>query len=288
MSPAPDWFTRYVSISPQSARTLVDNVDIHYLHWQNPGKPGLVFVHGHAAHAHWWDFIAPAFKDSHDIVAIDLSGAGDSGHRDLYTAAGFAKEIVSVADAAGLHQPCVVGHSFGGSMTRIAAHLHPDKLGSIVLVDSALPTTRSSRDTPAMPRTRVRHYPSIPEGMRRFRLRPPQPATHDYIIEHIAKHSLTEAAEGFRFKLDQAVFAKMTEKADFPTAAQMVRDLTIPASFIYGEKSRFFPAPAVDGLKALFAPASLAGIPNAYHHVFLDEPLAFIEALRALIGPITD
>ena len=105
-------------------------------HCTAPGKPGLMLVHGHAAHAHWWDFIAPAFAGDFDVVAIDLSGAGDSDHRESYTAARFGEEIVSIIEAAELTSPTVVGHSFGGTLTRIAAHLSPDAMQSVVIVDS--------------------------------------------------------------------------------------------------------------------------------------------------------
>ena len=279
----PDWFKQYLSVKPTHHTCRVKGATIAYQHWKNPGRPGLLFVHGHAAHAHWWDFIAPAFAPDYDIVAIDNSGSGDSDHREAYSAALFAQEIVECAHSADLGSPIVVGHSFGGTMTRIAAHLYPDQLDSIVIVDSALPSKKSSREPLPMPRVRSRFYESLEQGKRRFRLRPPQPCDNQFILDYIAGHSLQETPEGFKFKLDGAVFAKMSLAEDFPPAADMVRDMKIPVGFIYGEKSRFFPPSIAEALGLILDSALIRAVPDAYHHVFLDQPLRFIEALKDLL-----
>lgn len=76
--------------------------DIHYLAWGPEGAPGLVFVHGGAAHAHWWSFLVPLLADDHRVAALDLSGHGDSGRRDEYTLDAWCDEVLAVAnDAAG-------------------------------------------------------------------------------------------------------------------------------------------------------------------------------------------
>lgn len=274
-------------MKPKQHSCQVEGATIAYQHWKNPGKPGLLFVHGHAAHAHWWDFIAPAFISDYDVVAIDNSGSGDSDHREEYSAALFAQEIVSCIQAAGLNSCIVVGHSFGGTMTRIAAHLYPDQLKSIVIIDSALPAKKSSREPIPMPKVRPRFYESLEQGKRRFRLRPPQPCDNKFILDYIAGYSLQETPKGFKFKLDGAVFAKMSLAEEFPAAADMVSGMQIPVGFIYGEKSRFFPPAIADGLGSILDSTLIRAVPNAYHHVFVDQPLAFIEALKDLLPQLS-
>ena len=202
-------------MKPEHHSCQVEGATIAYQHWKNPGKPGLLFVHGLAAHAHWWDFIAPAFISDYDVVAIDNSGSGDSDHREEYSAALFAREIVECIDAAALNSTIVVGHSFGGTMTRITAHLYPDHLNSIVIVDSALPPKKSSREPLPMSKVRSRYYESLEQGKRRFRLRPPQPCDNKFILDYLAGHSLKKTPEGFKFNLDGALFAKMTPTEEF-------------------------------------------------------------------------
>ena len=273
---APDWFQNYTTLPRNDHWITVAGASIHYHSWNHDeAKPGLLFVHGHAAHAHWWDFIAPAFMDKYRVAAMDMSGAGDSDHRDTYSARVFAEEIYRVAQTLG-DNTIIVGHSLGGTMTRVCGHLYGEHLGGIVIVDSNISSSRGKRSPPPMPRKKDRVYPSIESGMRRFRLRPAQPAPPEYVMRYIAEHSLGRTDTGYRFKLDPAVFAKMQEPAtELPNAVTMIREMVCPVGFIYGENSIFFPQENVERLKSLFAEDLLIGIPNAHHHLFLEQPENF-------------
>src|SRR5665213_2379034 len=56
--PAPQWFERIAAIAPESCFVEVEGAKIHFLRWGDRSKPGLLLVHGNAAHAYWWSFIA--------------------------------------------------------------------------------------------------------------------------------------------------------------------------------------------------------------------------------------
>ena len=287
----PDWFLSAVSTERQDHYINIAGAKIHYQTWSNSDKQGLLFVHGHAAHAHWWDFIAPHFIEDFAVGAIDMSGNGDSEHREQYGVQLFAEEIITVArqvNKATGRKPILVAHSFGGSMSRIAAHLHGDQLGGLVLVDSMISNKKVDREPPVMPKQKDRVYDSLDAAKRRFRLRPPQPRPAVYILDYIAEHSLRHDQQGYRFKLDPAVLAKMdpNEAIDLPDAATMVKQLNIPTAFIYGEESRFFPTGSHKYLTSLFDEAAIAMIPDAHHHVFLDNGPAFISALKKMLTVI--
>jgi pimeloyl-ACP methyl ester carboxylesterase len=55
----------------------------------------VVLVHGGSAHRHWWDHIAPVIARDHGVVAIDLSGHGDSDRRPVYNFEAWAGEVVA-------------------------------------------------------------------------------------------------------------------------------------------------------------------------------------------------
>ena len=78
---APDWFRRALAVPFEQGEVAVDGAIVRFLAWGEPGRRGLVFVHGGGAHAHWWTHVAAKFADEYRVVAIDLSGHGDSGHR---------------------------------------------------------------------------------------------------------------------------------------------------------------------------------------------------------------
>ncbi len=284
----PDWFSSAIQNAPQHHYLEVLGKSIHLQTWNDqvhtPEK-SLLFVHGHAAHAHWWDFIAPAFRQQFRVGAMDLSGNGDSEHRDKYSASQFAAEISACAQWLGPNTT-VVAHSFGGSMARIAAHYHPDSFAALILVDSVISSQKRDTQTPAdVPAPRIRHYDSLDQAARRFRLRPPQPRPAAFILDYIARHSVKQTDQGYQFKLDPQVFDKMwPEEVSLPDGMTMVQNLKVPCAYIYGDQSRFCPPEVIEKLSTIFPPERLVKIEHAYHHLFLDQPEIFVRELTALLN----
>ena len=130
----------------------INDCSIHYRKWDKDfdlNKPTFLFVHGNGANLHWWDFIAPAFLGKYNVVAIDLSGSGDSEHRSEYSLEVFSREIIGVCEDANLKNITVIGHSFGGSVARSCAFLNPGFFSRLILVDSSFEARKSY---PAMSR----------------------------------------------------------------------------------------------------------------------------------------
>src|SRR5690606_40879383 len=93
----------------------VDGARIETLVWGEAGRPGLLFLHGNAAHADWWSFIAPFFLPQYRVVALSWSGMGSSEWRDEYSLDGFVAEALMIAEAERLFssasKPVVVSHT---------------------------------------------------------------------------------------------------------------------------------------------------------------------------------
>jgi alpha-beta hydrolase superfamily lysophospholipase len=90
----PDWFWAAIETPREEGVVEVDECDVRWQSWAAPeGAPALLLVHGMFAHAHWWDFIAPLLADRYRIVALDLTGMGDSDYRYDYAADTFADEL---------------------------------------------------------------------------------------------------------------------------------------------------------------------------------------------------
>ena len=277
----PDWFFEAVETESEVNSVEVDECDVVYRSWGNPANRGMLLVHGMNAHARWWDFIAPRLADTYRVVAMDLTGMGDSDYRYSYDAATYVREIVGVCDAAGLGDDViVVGHSFGGNMATKAANLYPDRFGALILVDSGLRhPDEPLPDYPPMS-GRAKLYPDRETALRQFRLQPPQPCENAYILEYIARHSLMPVDGGWAWKFDEDLpnTLKYAERTPEDYA-----DLTLLVGLIYGVESELFTEKTREHLESLIpGNVNSVAIENARHHLFLDQPLAFVDALREL------
>ena len=283
MDRAPTWFVRGLETPYQQHRIPVHGADIRYLDWGEPDRPGLVFVHGGAAHAHWWSFIAPLFTGRWHAVALDLSGHGESGWRETYNHTLWAEEVLEVARHARFPgPPVVVGHSLGGGITLELASAHGDRLAGAVIVDT--PVRRPDPESREGARGRAFRspgtYPDEDTAMRHFRLVPPQPCENEFIVDHVGRRSLHETTSGWTWRFDPHLF----DQALIPLRDQLL-SVGCRIAFFRGEFSTVVPDDTAAYMYELTGRnAPFVSIPEAHHHLFLDQPLAFVAALRTILA----
>jgi pimeloyl-ACP methyl ester carboxylesterase len=286
--PAPPWFQRVIACAAEERVVTVADCPIHYLRWaaqpETPNVRGLLFVHGGGAHARWWSFIAPYFIRDFRVAAIDLSGMGDSGRRENYGSEIRAQEMREVIADAGLGpRSFVVGHSFGGFMTMKFAAAFGDELGGVVIVDSPIRSPKEEAQHPLAPPNwgNKKIYPTFEAGLARFRLMPPQNCENDFIVEYIARHSLMPTDGGWTWKFDGNAIGARRFGEPFRDYLQAVR---CRAALLFGENSALVSRHTAAYMSSLLGPdAPIVEVPEAQHHVMLDQPLAFVAALRALL-----
>ena len=260
----------------------VEGVDIHYLTWGEEGRPGLVFVHGGAAHAHWWTHVASQFAQIYRVAALDLSGHGDSGRRDSYSLNQWCDEVVAVASEAEMEgPPIIVGHSMGGYVTLATAAKHPDELAGAIILDSAVTAPdpemqvqrRSQFATPKV-------HADFPTAMARFRPVPEQESTEPFVMHHIARMSLTEVEGGVTWKFDPVVFQEQRRSA----ADELLRQVTCRIALFRAENGLVTPGIGAYMYEQLGRVAPIVEIPLAGHHMMLDQPLLVVAAIRTLLA----
>ncbi len=279
----PDWFWQAVETEPETRSVEVDECDVAYRFYPSPGKPGMLLIHGMNAHSRWWDFIAPQLLDEYEIAAMDLTGMGDSDYRYEYDTDTFAAEIKAVLDHAGFDNDCiVVAHSFGGYMAVRAANEYAGRFGALILVDSGIRHPDDPPpDKPLMGGGRGKTYPDRETALMRFRLQPPQPCDNEYIVQYIARNSLMPVdGGGWAWKFDEDL---MTTLKDGERQPEEYANLQLKLGLIYGDDSELFSQNTLAYMRELIPQDFPAvGIENGQHHVFLDQPLSFIDALRSM------
>jgi pimeloyl-ACP methyl ester carboxylesterase len=276
----PSWFTAAIDTPADVGATDVRGATITYRAWGERGQAGLVLVHGGAAHARWWDHIAPLLAGGQRVAALDLSGHGDSGRRDQYNLDVWAEEVLAVADAAGIEgPPVVIGHSMGGFVTLRAACIYGSRLAGAVAVDSPVQDLtleeQAAREHLAFGPLRV--YPSRAAAISRFRPVPDQPVL-PYIASHVAETSIRPVDGGWSWKFDPRIFSRQQ-----PVPALLTR-LDCRVALFRAEHGMVSPQMGevmYDGLGRI---APVIEVPAAGHHVMLDQPIALVTGIRTLLS----
>ncbi len=289
--PAPKWFEDTIAVVPESRFVAVSGAKIHYLRWGDRSRPGLLLVHGNAAHAHWWDFIAPFLARDYNVAAMDLSGMGDSDWRPGgYAMDVFAREQIAVCEDAGMFRldepPVIIAHSFGGFVTMLTGGLYGDRLAGVVIVDSPVNPPDRPDGPPDRPMRPHNIYPSLSAAMARFRLMPPQTCENLYLVDHVARYSLKEVPNGdgqtgFTWKFDPAIWQRFS----IGDMAERLKATRCRIAVFRGEHSVLLP-PSIGSymFELLGRAAPVVEIPQAQHHILLDQPLALVAALSALLA----
>jgi pimeloyl-ACP methyl ester carboxylesterase len=291
---APAWFRQVLADAPERSFVEVEGARIETLAWGERGRPGLLFLHGHGAHADWWSFIAPFFARDFRVAALSWSGMGGSDWRPSYSLDGCLGEALAVAEHAGLFdgdiRPVIIGHSFGGYATIAAAARHGERLGGAVVIDTPIfsPERRQERRQAEGPRREPRShriYPTLDAALERFRLVPDQPCENWFIVDHIARSSLKQVAnageEGWTWKFDPFFWPRY--RAEDPM--QDLASPRCPLAVVLGARSTLMRPDDIARLRAALPETSpMIEVPEAHHHVMADQPLALVAALRALVS----
>ena len=265
---------------------------LHYRTWapDDHDRPLLLFAHGYRGHSHWWDWTAPAFTDRYRVAALDFSGMGLSGWRPQYDGGRFALDLLAVLEALGSGPATVIGHSFGGASLvhacaldaeGAASRFRPPLIEHAILVDSKFRFPTRDAEPIAHKIGATRPYASYADARARYRLLPPQPHGIDGLFEHLAGHSIRATEGGWLWHADPRLPFTPSER-DGPA---MLRRVATRVDFLYGELSAVVDAQrAADTVACLRRVRGPVVVPEAHHHMMIDQPLAFIAALRALLA----
>jgi pimeloyl-ACP methyl ester carboxylesterase len=286
----PTWFARAMACKSSHGTVQVDGTAIHYLQWEGgrDDRP-LLLVHGNGAHAHWWSFLAPALAASRPVAAIDLGGMGDSGARRTYTPDGFADELEAVASRlateTGFRTVDVAAHSFGGLVSIWWAGRRPPGLGRLVLLDVPFMTAgyRPGHRRDGYSR---KIFASREEALARFRLLPAQPCENAFLVDHVARHSLTREGGDWMWKIKANPWDDEGFRGNFwGELASAAGRIAVPVTMIRGELSELCPTAMEERWRAMIRQAlDIRVIKGSRHHVMLDAPLETAALINAILS----
>jgi pimeloyl-ACP methyl ester carboxylesterase len=299
----PAWFVQAMAVPREEAFVEVHGAKVHYFRWGKRGNPPLLMTHGFLAHARCFAFIAPFLAEHYDLVAYDLAGMGESEMIGDCDGEKRARDMVALAEAlelfSGPMKPNIIAHSFGSGVALTAMEMAGDRFGGLIICDLMImrpeklaahfeagggPPGSGRPDRPN------NIYPDYETARGRFVLSPPQPVQEPFLLEYMAYHSLRrvddDEQQGWSWKFDPMVFHRsVTDLAKWVQTPQRIADLPHRLAIIYGENSKLFDHDSAAFLRELGGShIPMIAVPEAEHHLMLDQPLALVTALRSVLA----
>jgi pimeloyl-ACP methyl ester carboxylesterase len=261
----------------------LEQVKLHYLDFGTDGNPPMLFLHGGAVNAHWFDFVATGCTADYHVIALDQRGHGDSSWAEPpdYRYGRYAADIAEVLEKLDLHDLILVGHSMGGLVSLVYAANYPGRVKQLVIVDSTL------RATPE--RVAVLHevggragssYETHAEFLSRFRLRPEGTTARPEIIRYLAERGGRQFPDGrWRHKFDRNVYAKR----EFLDIMPHWDRIKMPALLVKGALSNRITSDIYEEIRSRCLHVELVEVEGSDHHVTLDNPGQFVQVVSAFL-----
>ncbi len=272
LEPAP-YADRYVEVG---------GLKIHVQDYGTAGKPQMLCVHGSAAHAHWFDFVASGLIDEYHVLAPDLRGHGDSewdrSQSPDYNYDRYAADLHELAEKLDLRDFVLVGHSMGGLVSTVYAATYPGRARAFIVVDSSLnmPEERIASMN-AVGSREGSSYASADEFLANYKIRPSGSSATPDMVRHLGKHSGRQFEDGrWRNKVDRDVYARRVGRNLIPYWAR----IKVPALLLRGDRSNRISPEIVEQVRAHAPQVQVAEVAGCDHHVTLDNPRGFVEACK--------
>lgn len=139
--------------APQRSAVGVRGLNLSYLEWGSSGEP-LLLLHGITSSARTWWRVAPVLAEAgYHVFALDMPGHGQSDETDDHRIDAIAELAAGAAEALGLHDATLIGHSWGGaaSITLASSSRGEHLFRRCIAIDPALGMD-AARGTEMLPR----------------------------------------------------------------------------------------------------------------------------------------
>ena len=230
--------------------------------------PAAVVLHGWGGRIESMAPVVDCLSASHQVVALDLPGFGESPPpRGVWATPDYAEFVADVLDRVGVGAAPFVGHSFGAKTSFYLAATHADRVTKLVLVGSPgvrLPPSMAARFKKGAARA----------GRVAGSMGPPGRALKDALYRRIGSSDYRDAGP-LRSTLVKVV------NEDF---RHLLPRIDCPVLLVWGERDDAVSLAAAKVMEELIPDAGLVVFEGAGHFAYLDEPARFCRIVRTFFG----
>lgn len=264
----------------REAAVCLGGLRLHLACWGPRSAPPLLLLHGGAANTHWWDWLAPELAATARVMALDFPGHGLSGwpRPPRYRMQDFVASVVGVADALGLSQFDLLGHSMGGKVGMLLAAAHPRRVRHLIIADATPDVSAAGladmRRSGARP---DRLFSSQRAAARGFRLIPPETVLPPTRFQGLALRSTRHRGHGrWTVGPDREFFRCIVPQVAWPRLAR----IRCPTLILRAERSSILARRTAEAMARAIPRTTLLEIPGTHHHLVCERPVEIGRAIH--------
>ncbi len=273
-------------VEPRDKRVAVANgLYLHYLDWGTEGRPPILFLHGALQQSHSWDFISLSICGDYHTLVLDARGHGDSqwAPDGNYSPDAHQSDLDGFVEALGLEHFILVGHSMGGRNAYVYTSRHPEKVKSLVIVDSG-------PEMGGRGESRIRQFRELPDNLDSYqefasRIQEYTGRSREQVLGAL-KYSIRENPDGkWTWKYDKVLRTPGYRPSNWDAEKlwECVASIRCPTLIVRGSESDIFSSEVMERMLRLIPQSSAATVPGAGHLVAGDNPAGFLSALRSFL-----
>ncbi|TVP65199.1 MAG: alpha/beta hydrolase [Nitriliruptor sp.] len=281
--------------------TSVDGTRVAYAVRGPEGAPPVLFCAGYLCPDNFWRDLAPSLARDHRVVILNYRGVGassEAGGGDLppqadgYTMELLADDVASVADAEGLRDATVIGHSMGVEVALALWRARSDLVGRLALVAgpyaSPLLTFYGSKIAAAvfpLVSVTVPAFPRALTGVAMRALELPITLPVARAIRALGPHTPDEGMRTYRWHLSEvdprtAIWTARGMHDFDPTP--WLHEVDVPTVVVVGTADAWSPRSVGEDLVARLPDARLVVIEEGSHGLPIEFPDLIEPAIRRL------
>ncbi len=268
-------------------RVRVGEIEMAYEE-QGEGERPFVLVHGFTGSRDDFVDVLPALARHGHTVLVDQRGHGEStntGRAAGYDLDQLVRDLLGFLDARGHERVDLLGHSMGGMMAVRFALTHPERVASLVLMDtSARPVNLL---TPVIRQVAARLGRAF--GMRRIAKGMRRAASHDRnrapsaraCEERMGSDRFWQRIETKLEQMDPEAFVHLGRSlGQHESAVPRLGEIACPTLVIVGAEDRPFLEPSEEMARAI-ADSTHVVVSDAAHSPQFENPDAWLAAIEA-------
>lgn len=257
--------------TPDSSFAYLNHTMVHY---RDEGQgPAVLLIHGSVQDLYDWDDWVPELTKHYRVVRLDLPAAGLTGRVGTgdYSMDNTMRTVDMLMDRLGIERFSVVGTSLGGIVAFRYASTRPERVATLILMNSAGVVPGNERIIPPQPR---RYDESLSDTLSRGQIRTILRAV--YIDPEKVTDARVERTFDYQRRLGRDEEATALVSAYDQGQPELVLGrITAPVLVLWGAANRALDPTVADEFAAMLTQSSVVEktlVPGGGHWMHIEAP----------------